>query len=120
MSAEREVDAAVAFRYELTRLIRESLRVTEADATTLAERLERSLWSNLGGRYVPQREMRALRDAAVRRAFNGRNKADVIREFGISQALFYQIVGNSRNLKNLESGADKIRACHTRPPTSTP
>jgi Mor family transcriptional regulator len=46
----------------------------------------------IGGRYVPKGDARAARDAAVWKAWNGRNREDVMRQFRISRALLYSIL----------------------------
>ena len=64
----------------------------------LADAVARRLAPRIGGRYVPKGQyrdgwqMRAQRDAAVWKAFNGRNRLEVMREFRISKALFYNII----------------------------
>lgn len=65
----------------------------------LADALARRLAPRIGGRYVPKRadsEQRALRDAAVWRVFNGRNHAQVMRDFSISRRLLYSILSRQR------------------------
>lgn len=52
----------------------------------------------IGGRYVPKRDERAVRDAAVWQAFTGRNHAQVMQDFKISRSLLYAIL--ARRLKN--------------------
>lgn len=58
----------------------------------LAEVVARRLAPRIGGRYMPKRDARAARDAAVWKAWNGRNREDVMRQFGISRALLYSIL----------------------------
>ena len=41
--------------------------------------------------YIPA-EDREGRDAAIRAEFNGRNRDDVCRKFGISKSQFYKIL----------------------------
>lgn len=68
----------------------------------LADAVARRLAPRIGGRYVPKGQyrdgwqIRAKRDAAVWVAFNGRNHADVMREFGISRRLLYSILSRRR------------------------
>lgn len=64
----------------------------------LAEAVARRLAPRIGGRYVPKRDARAARDAAVWTAFNGRNHGDVMREFGISRRLLYSILSRRRSM----------------------
>lgn len=65
----------------------------EAMADTMARRLA----PRLGGRYIPKaaypsRADRAARDAAICAAFNGRNHAQLMREFDVSRRLVYAIL----------------------------
>lgn len=55
--------------------------------------LAQQLAPRIGGRYIPKSGQRALRDAAVRAMFNGRNLADVMRHFGLSKRHVYRILG---------------------------
>lgn len=66
--------------------------VQGADIDALAVEVARRLGPRIGGRYVPKRDERAARDAAVRRAFTGRNREEVERQFSISRRLFYAII----------------------------
>lgn len=54
------------------------------------------LAARIGGRYIPKRDDRAVRDAAVWQAFTGRNRDQVMRDFRISRALFYSIMSRKR------------------------
>lgn len=56
----------------------------------------RNLAPRIGGRYVPKRDARAARDAAVWAAFNGRNHQAVMKQFGISRRLLYSILSRRR------------------------
>ena len=62
----------------------------------LADAVARRLAPRIGGRYVPKRDARALRDAAVWKAWNGRNGAEVMLEFKISRRLLYSILSRMR------------------------
>lgn len=61
-----------------------------------AQRLSVELGAAIGGRYVPKRTMqaeaRALRDAEIVAMWNGRNRAEVMKRFGISRRLFYTVI----------------------------
>lgn len=91
MTLER--DAAVNFRNDLVRVIRESLGLPEKVAVPMADELAKGLHKRLGGLYIPAREIRETRDAAVLRDFTGRNHAEVIREHNLSRRTFYRIIG---------------------------
>lgn len=56
-----------------SRLCGASRRCPREAIVALAEVMARRLSARIGGRYVPKRDDRALRDAAVRAAFTERN-----------------------------------------------
>lgn len=56
----------------------------------------RRLAPMIGGRYIPKRDVRAERDAAVWQAFNGRNHKEVMAHFCISRRLLYSILARKR------------------------
>lgn len=85
-------DAAVNFRDDLVRIIRESLGLPEKIAVPMAEELSRGLKQRMGGLYIPAREIREARDAAVLRDFNGRNHVEIMQTHRISQATLYRII----------------------------
>ena len=65
----------------------------------LADAVARRLAPRIGGRYVPKRgdsDARAKRDAAVWQAWNGRNGAQIMRDFAISRRLLYSILSRMR------------------------
>ena len=65
----------------------------------LADAVARLLAPRIGGRYVPKRgdsDARAKRDAAVWQAWNGRNGAQIMRDFAISRRLLYSILSRMR------------------------
>ena len=78
--------------------------VLHSTATTdaihqLADAVARRLAPRIGGRYVPKRgdsDQRAKRDAAVWQAWNGRNGAQIMRDFAISRRLLYSILSRMR------------------------
>lgn len=58
----------------------------------LAADVARRLGPRIGGRYVPKRDEKALRDAAViRRWDGGATREQIMREFSISRRLSYTI-----------------------------
>lgn len=69
---------------------------TEQHIVAFAAELARRLAPRIGGRYVPKRDVRAERDAAVVAAFNGRNRAEVMARFSLSRRLFYSILSRRR------------------------
>jgi Mor family transcriptional regulator len=87
-----EQDAAVNFRNDLVRVIRESLGLPEKVAVPMADELAKGLKNRMGGLYIPAREIREARDAAVLRDFNGRNHAEVLNAHNICRATLYNIL----------------------------
>jgi len=69
---------------------------TRQDIEALAQVLAERLAPRIGGRYIPKRDARARRDAAVWKAWNGRNREEVMREFNISRRLLYNIISRQR------------------------
>lgn len=70
--------------------------VQRASVDALATLMARQLAPRIGGRYVPKRDERAARDAAVWKAFTGRNHGDVMKQFDISRRLLYSILARRR------------------------
>lgn len=73
--------------------------VTSDSIHQLADAVARRLAPRIGGRYVPKRgdsDARARRDAAVWQAWNGRNGAQIMRDFAISRRLLYSILSRMR------------------------
>ena len=89
-------DAAVAFRYDLVRALREGASLPEYIATPIAEKVASNLCKRVGGMYIPKREVRDARDQNVRDHFNGRNHEEVMRNYQISRATLYRILGGSK------------------------
>lgn len=86
-------DAAINFRNDLVRIIRTSLGLPESVAVPMADELAKGMKKEMGGMYIPAREIREARDAAVRRDFNGRNREEVMAAHNITRATFYRIIG---------------------------
>lgn len=78
--------------------------VSHAELSALAAIMGRRLAPLIGGRYIPKREMRAERDDAVLKAFNGHNHKDLMREFGISRRLVYMILSRKRGGQPMQYG----------------
>lgn len=86
LSAFHRQAGLTLFRDDVTpEQLAEACRVISAD-----------LHKAIGGRYVPKRDMRAeavaQRNAAIFAMFTGRNRAEVMRHFGISRRLFYLVI----------------------------
>lgn len=71
-------------------------QATDAALRSLAQLVARRLRPLIAGRYMPYVEDRPARDAAVWKAFTGRNHLEVMREFGISKRLLYSILSRKR------------------------
>jgi Mor family transcriptional regulator len=76
----------------------QSLRfdATQEDLKADAARLSVELGAAIGGRYVPKRDLRAetlaARNQAIYAMWNGTNRIEVMRHFGISRRLFYMVI----------------------------
>lgn len=101
------IDEGATLRHDVTCILIECHRdsglhdvfhpmATRQEVERLAELMARRLGPLIGGRYVPKRDERAARDRAVWQLFNGRNHAEVMREFGISRRLLYSILARRR------------------------
>lgn len=79
----------------LARILRERVGLNERYAAQMAEDILRGLQETFGGDklHIPKRLPRAVRDRAVREAFNGKNREEVCEAFAISRSLFYSIIG---------------------------
>lgn len=75
----------------------EAMAVMAADARRNAIAQTIAFQERFGGRseYVPVRRD-LTRDARVVAAFDGKNRAEVMREFGISKTLFYEIIAAAK------------------------
>ncbi|WP_042886363.1 Mor transcription activator family protein [Cupriavidus necator] len=89
-------DAAIDLTGALTTIVREEITPLEHLARPIIEGLERGLRRLLGGQevYIPAPDRRE-RDEAIRAAFNGRNRDEVCRQFGISKTTFYEVINRT-------------------------
>lgn len=71
--------------------------VTRELLVALAGNVAQRLGPLIGGRYVPKRDERAVRNAAVRAAFTGANHAALMKKFTISRRLVYSILAQKRS-----------------------
>ena len=107
------IDDGATLRHDVTCILIECHRdrglhdvfhpmATRQEVERLAEMMALRLGLLIGGRYVPKgehrlgAEERRKRDHAVWQRFNGRNHAEVMREFGISRRLLYAILAKRR------------------------
>lgn len=91
-------DGNVSLQYALTSILRERVGYHERYASQIAEDILQGLQERYGGDdlYIPKSVSRAVRDAAVLDAFDGRNRDEVCRKFGISVRTFYNILDRGR------------------------
>lgn len=71
-------------------------KLNDGDMKKFCAELSSRLGLRIGGRYVPKMDYRAARDASVWKAFNGRNHAEVMKQFSISRRLLYSILARQR------------------------
>ena len=107
------IDEGATLRHDVTCILIECHRdsglqsifhplATSEQVERLAEMMALRLGPLIGGRYVPKglhrsgSEERQKRDQAVWKRFNGRNHAEVMREFSISRRLLYSILARRR------------------------
>ncbi|UXY13851.1 hypothetical protein N8I74_11010 [Chitiniphilus purpureus] len=88
---------ALQLHHELTQILRDEAGYSAQAAQTLAAALVRGMRKRIGGQefYVPAVDKRE-RDAAIRREFNGLNRKEICRKFGISKSRLYAIVGRQK------------------------
>lgn len=87
-------DKTVTLQYTLTAIIRERVGMNERYASQLAEDILRGLQERYGGDevYVPKTSGTATRDRLVLERFDGSNRDEVCRQFGIGRSTFYDIL----------------------------
>ena len=98
MSRAQPEDRVVSLQYALTSILRERVGYNERYASKIAEDILHGLQERFGGDelYIPKTANRIARDMAVLQMFDGRNRADVCRKFGISRTTFYEILARTR------------------------
>lgn len=98
MSRAQPEDRVVSLQYALTTILRERIGYNERYASQIAEDILLGLRDRYGGDelYIPKTANRLARDAAVLTAFDGRNRDEVCRTYGISRTTFYEILARAR------------------------
>jgi len=88
-----DADSAVELQYAIVTALREGFGLDELAAAAMAEPFANSLRRHYAceNLYIPAPDKR-LRNEAIRREFNGRNRAEVCRKWGISRTQLYAIV----------------------------
>ena len=98
----RTIDQQVALASEITAILREQIGYHEQFALPIANAIVNGLVKRRAGDmlYIPtgRRNQRALeeRNDAIRREYNGQNRVDVCRKYGIGRARLYQIINQRR------------------------
>lgn len=93
-SVTLEQDAAVNFRNDLVRALRDQFGMSEKVAVLVLAEI--SAWSGNGYKNslcITSSEVRELKVEAVLHDFNGRNHGEVMRKHGLSQRTLYRIIG---------------------------
>ncbi|MPS27570.1 MAG: hypothetical protein E2576_11055 [Alcaligenaceae bacterium] len=92
-----EDDASLTLQYEVTAIVRERTGLHETQAGEIAAAVIAGLSARYGGDrlYVPVLR-KEQRNAAILQAFDGTNRAEICRRFGISQSTLYKILKRRR------------------------
>lgn len=88
-------DLQDALRHSLAEQGQDAPHISAEQLRALSTSMARLLARRIGGRYVAFVEDRARRNAAVLSAWNGRNREEVMKRFGISRRLFYSIISSA-------------------------
>jgi Mor family transcriptional regulator len=88
-------DLQDALRHSLAEQGQDAPSINAEQLRALSSTMARLLARRIGGRYVAFVEDRARRNAAVLSAWNGRNREEVMKRFGISRRLFYSIISSA-------------------------
>jgi len=91
-------DDAVSLRFEIAAILREEMGLHEQYATTLAEPIVNGLKKRFSGQeiYIAKNEKTDIleRNSNIRREFNGRNLAEVMKKYDLSKPAIYKICRN--------------------------
>ncbi|MCM2311331.1 MAG: hypothetical protein NDI84_08010 [Steroidobacteraceae bacterium] len=94
--AAADADRSVTLLYLLTGALQHEMQMAERDAFRIAQGMVRWMAPQVGGDvlYCPKtlEQDRAVRDAAIRREFNGRNREEICAKHRISKSRLYQIL----------------------------
>lgn len=101
-------DLQDALRHSLAEQGQAAPDISAEQLRALSTSMARLLARRIGGRYVAFVEDRAQRDAAVLQAWNGRNRVEVMRQFGISRALFYNILSRHGAMNRARANSPEI------------
>ena len=87
-------DSAVMLQYEMTAIVREEIGMTEHFASQISAAIVQGLRKRFSAQeiYIPA-PSKAERNAAIKRDFNGQNRDEICRRYGVSRSTLYEIVG---------------------------
>lgn len=96
----QEESSALFLQREMHDIIKSDPALFEGVTALIAEALVRGWRKRCGTQriYIPAEPRNESRDTQIRREFNGTNRVEVCRKYGISRARLYQIV-NDRSAK---------------------
>ena len=95
-SPAREESSALFLQREMQDILTTETGLKPEFAALIAAALVAG-WRKRAGRqsiYIPSPADHAGRNEQIKRKFNGTNRAEVCKEYGISRSRLYQIVGN--------------------------
>ena len=97
--ATRDLDTAINLQAEVETIIRDACATPSAEAARIAPPIVDGLRRRMGGNtlHIPvglTRDERAHRDAHILNQYNGRNRPELCKKYGISKSRFYQIIGD--------------------------
>lgn len=94
MSKPNDDDILAEFQQQITQALADIEAFDQAHANRTAAALITGIQERFGGRsiYIPAAKD-PDRDTKVREAFTGKNREEVMRQFDISQATLYRIIG---------------------------
>lgn len=98
MSKPVDVERSLTLHDELTEILREETGLHESLASQIAEAVLRGLCRRRGPGvvYVPKGIGPTVSADQIRAAYNGQNRDDVCKRFGISRATFYRAISARR------------------------
>lgn len=87
-------DRIMAVMRSATKIMRESFGVHESDAAAVAEKIIIALGEHFTD--IQARDIKAVRNAAIVREFNGRNYGDLARDHGLAEITVWKIINAPR------------------------
>ena len=90
--APHNADAAHNFRLEMIGIVQQATGLHLSIATAVAEAIIKVMRARMGGLYIPKREIKDVRDNAIRQDFRGNNLKEVAAKHRVSLSQAYRIV----------------------------